>query len=233
MRSVYVRIVSLRIRNKSSTASRSIRIQPACGTLRHMCVCCAPGHWVAACTSASPTSHGSLLGTAPAHPAAQCLFARSPHTHRPRRARQVRRRGLYGVRRAAQRRHLRSMEPVQRVHAVRGLSIPCVTITARRWHYFIQLRNASRGLYGPHPPGPRETPERCHAVPAQVWTPHPPPPTAGSRALVHVHVVSLPHRHRHQHLGRLHASCCHLVAVTEVEVGEGGEAAESAHSLMK
>jgi hypothetical protein len=123
---------------------KSTRVQPPAAppassllarTLRHTCVCCAPGHWIAAFTSASQTPHGSLLGTAPAHSSAPCLFAGSPSHPPPRRACQVRRE-LYGVRWAAQRRHLRSMEPGQRVHAVRGLSIPCVSITARQWHYF-------------------------------------------------------------------------------------------------
>jgi hypothetical protein len=150
--------VSLCIRNQHELNRLPLQPHPAClqHTAAHV-VCRAPGHWIAACTPASHFSHRSLLGTAPVHTTAPCLFAGSvagqPLMHttsvtghtttgspsHPRRACQVRRRGLYGVRWAAQRRHLRSMEPGQRVHAVRGLCSPCVTITARQWHYFISL----------------------------------------------------------------------------------------------
>jgi hypothetical protein len=86
MRSVYVRGVSLRIRNQHELNRLPLQPHPAClrRTAAHVR------------TSASPTPHGSLLGAAPAHSAAPCLLASSP-SHPPCCPRQARRRGLYNT----------------------------------------------------------------------------------------------------------------------------------------
>jgi len=103
MRPICIRIASLCIQNDSSAASRSSRSSDAAAP-RHTCVCWAPGHWVAGCTSASPMPHGPLLGAAPAHPAAPmplCSLSLTPTARdAPVSASgRVRRCGLYGVRR--------------------------------------------------------------------------------------------------------------------------------------